>query len=103
MRGRCVEGFGELLGEVVVVDCFLEWVGDAAGGALGAGVLRLFVCGEFLRAKPFGRWSDDAHEREKDREAGEEARQGLDSTNLTTSGVGVCRSRRSITQPGGVG
>jgi hypothetical protein len=65
MRGRCVEGFGELVGEVFVVDCFLEWVGDAAGGAPGAGVLRLFVCGQFLRAKPFGRRSEDAHERER--------------------------------------
>jgi hypothetical protein len=63
-----VEGFGELLGEVFVVDCFLEWVGDAAGGAPGADVLRLFVCGEFLREKPFGRWSDEAYEGEEERE-----------------------------------
>jgi hypothetical protein len=35
MRGWCAEGFGELVGEVVVVDYFLEWVGDAARGAFG--------------------------------------------------------------------
>jgi hypothetical protein len=39
--------------------------------------------------------------RGKEREAGEEARQCLDATNLTTSGVGLYRLRRPNTRPGG--
>jgi hypothetical protein len=36
-----VEGFGEIVGEVFVVDCFLEWVNGAAGGSARVGDLRL--------------------------------------------------------------
>jgi hypothetical protein len=58
------------------------------------------ACTILWRAKS-GRWSVSARERGEEREAGEEARQCLDSTNLMTSGVGVCRFRRPNTRPGG--
>jgi hypothetical protein len=57
----CHGGVG---GEVGGVSGVLQRGGEATGVRRGHRVLQFFVYGEFLRAKPFGRRSEDAHERE---------------------------------------
>jgi hypothetical protein len=76
---------------------------EVAGGVCERRCFRMSSTASSYRGKTSGCRSDEAHEGEEERESGEEARRCLDSTNLTTSGVGVCGFRRSNTQPGGVG